>query len=114
MNLTEWITKEDLSIKEFAEEFVNVVKENFGEHNYKCVTDIVNKHLANGADTRTELALPIQSVMASVSDELLLRAVKYEDEANADFDTDGVQHNLNIGRYDGLMQAVQEINKHLP
>jgi len=66
------------------------------------------------ADTRTEPALPIQSVMASVSDELLLRAVKYEDEANADFDTDGVQHNLNIGRYDGLMQAVQEINKHLP
>ena len=55
-----------------------------------------------------------QNVMASVSDELLLRAGKYEDEANADFDTDGVQHNLNIGRYDGLMQAVQEINKHLP
>ena len=63
MNLTEWITKEDLSIKEFAEEFVNVVKENFGEHNYKCVTDIVNKHLANGADTRTEPALPIQNVV---------------------------------------------------
>lgn len=70
--------------------------------------------LVSSADTRTEPALPIQSVMASVSDELLLRAVKYEDEANADFDTDGVQHNLNIGRYDGLMQAVQEINKHLP
>jgi hypothetical protein len=69
MNLTEWITKEDLSIKEFAEEFVNVVKENFGEHNYKCVTDIVNKHLANGADTRTELSLPIQSVMGWLSAE---------------------------------------------
>jgi hypothetical protein len=56
----------------------------------------------------------IPDVMASVSDELLLRAGRYEDEANADFDTEGVQHNLNIGRYDGLMQAVQEINKHLP
>jgi len=67
----------------------------------------------SGADTSTDSALPIQNVMASVSDELLLRAGKYEDEANADFDTDGVQHNLNIGRYDGLMQAVQEINKHL-
>ena len=54
-----------------------------------------------------------QNVMASVSDTLLLKASEYEDEANADFDTEGVQHNLNIGRYDGLMQAVQEINKHL-
>ena len=55
----------------------------------------------------------LQNVMASVSDTLLLKASEYEDEANADFDTEGVQHNLNIGRYDGLMQAVQEINKHL-
>ena len=54
-----------------------------------------------------------QNVMESVSDTLLLKASEYEDEANADFDTEGVQHNLNIGRYDGLMQAVQEINKHL-
>ena len=66
------------------------------------------------ADEKIKQALPIQNIMASVSDELLLRAGKYEDEANADFDTDGVQHNLNIGRYDGLMQAVQELNKHLP
>ena len=58
--------------------------------------------------------LNIPVVMGSVSDELLLKAWKYEDEANADFDTDGIQHNLNIGRYDGLMMAVQEINKHLP
>ena len=56
----------------------------------------------------------IPDVMESVSDELLLRAGRYEDAANANFDTDGVEHNLNIGRYDGLMQAVQEINKHLP
>ena len=54
-----------------------------------------------------------QNVMESVSDTLLLKASEYEDEANADFDVEGVQHNLNIGRYDGLMQAVQEINKHL-
>lgn len=47
MNLTEWIIKEDLSIKEFTEEFVNVVKENFGSHNYKCVIYIVNKNLAD-------------------------------------------------------------------
>lgn len=67
--------------------------------------------LVSGADTRTEPAPPIQSVMASVSDELLLRAGRYEDEAITDFDTDGVQHHLNIGRYDGLMQAVEEINK---
>lgn len=58
--------------------------------------------------------LNLQNVMANVSDILLLKAKKYEDEANADFDTEGVQHNLNIGRYDGLMQAIQEINKHLP
>lgn len=45
MNLTEWITEEDLSIKEFAEEFCNVVIENFGEHNYKCVVDAVNNKL---------------------------------------------------------------------
>lgn len=50
MNLTEWIIEEDLSIKEFAEEFSKVVKENFGKHNYKCVIDIVNNHLANGAE----------------------------------------------------------------
>ena len=56
----------------------------------------------------------IFDVMASVSDKLLLKAGKYEDEANADLDTEGAQHNLNIGRYDGLMQAVQEIKKHLP
>ena len=46
MNLTEWIIKEDLSIKEFAEEFVKVVKENFSAHNYKCVTDIINNSLS--------------------------------------------------------------------
>ena len=46
MNLTEWIVEEDLSIKEFAEEFTNVVKENFGKHNYKCVVDIVNENLS--------------------------------------------------------------------
>ena len=46
MNLTEWITKEDLSIKQFTEEFCNVVIENFGEHNYKCVNDIVREKLA--------------------------------------------------------------------
>ncbi len=64
---------------------------------------------------RAELiAQQIFDVMASVSDTLLLKAGRYEDEANADYDTEGVQHNLNIGRYDGLMQAVQEINKHLP
>lgn len=61
----------------------------------------------------SEIYKKLQSVMASVSDELLLRAGKYEDEANADFDTDGVLHNLNIGRYEGLMQAVHELNKYL-
>lgn len=65
MNLTEWITKEDLSIKEFAEEFVSVVKENFGKHNYKCVTDIVNKHLANGVEPSTDKALHKHFVNAS-------------------------------------------------
>ena len=86
-----------------------------GEHSVRELELIIEQqseelHLIKSGQKQ----LPIQNIMASVSDELLLRAGKYEDEANADFDTDGVQHNLNIGRYDGLMQAVQELNKHLP
>lgn len=45
MTLTEWIIEQDLSIKEFTDEFVNVVIENFGTHNYKHVVGIVNDRL---------------------------------------------------------------------
>ena len=83
-------------INKYEKYFEQVCKE------YKRLLDAENQQLN------------LQSVMASVSDNLLVKASEYEDEANADFDTDGVQHNLNIGRYDGLMQAIQEINKHLP
>ena len=85
--------------------------------NWSCIemTEQIDNFLSEGNQPNSENAnCAIFDVMASVSDELLLKAGRYEDEANADFDTDGVQHNLNIGRYDGLMQAVQEINKHLP
>jgi len=68
MNLTEWITKEDLSIKEFTKEFCNVVKENFGEHNYKCVLDSVHKHLASGVEASNRQTLSIQSVSYSADE----------------------------------------------
>jgi len=57
MNLTEWVTQEDLSIKEFTQKFVDVVKDNFGKHNYKHVTYIVNKELGNESKSQ-KLAIP--------------------------------------------------------
>lgn len=47
MNLLEWIESNDLSIEEFTKQFTNVVKENYGEHNYKCVIDIINNDLVS-------------------------------------------------------------------
>lgn len=57
-----------------------------------------------------DLVIAFQKDIKNISDELLLKAGEYEDKANNDFDTNGVDHNLNIGRYDGLMMAIKEIN----
>ena len=54
LSLTEWITEADLSIKEFAEEFANVVKENFGQHNYKIVTNIINSKLQQQSEVKRD------------------------------------------------------------
>ena len=98
---------------EKADKILSKYEDDNEYHFHKCDREWIMKAMVELAESEVK-KLTIHDVMASVSDELLLRAGKYEDEANADFDTDGVQHNLNIGRYDGLMQAVQEINKHLP
>ena len=46
MNLAKWVIKKDLTIAEFANEFADVVIDNFGEHNYELVIDIINKKLS--------------------------------------------------------------------
>ncbi len=98
-------------------EIIKKSEEYIEENNINTNTYKVSKAFIDGAkwyrDNVVNENYLLSDVMASVSDELLLKAGKYEDEANADIETEGVQHNLNIGRYDGLMQAVQEINKHL-
>jgi len=75
MNLTEWITKEDLTIKEFVNVFVDVVIENFGTHNYKCVRDVINEKLSERQTTDKVLenheskALSISDVVKSLPQE---------------------------------------------
>lgn len=113
VNLTEK-QKDELDMLTVAIEREEGLNDEYHNKVHSFIVKYVDKfRLANGADSKTANCA-IFDVMASVSDELLLKAGKYEDEANADIETEGVQHNLNLGRYDGLMMAVQEINKHLP
>ena len=45
MNLKDWISEKDLDIKEFTEQFIEVVKDEYGKHNFQQVLDTVNNEL---------------------------------------------------------------------
>lgn len=45
MNLQEWIETQDLSVEEFTQQFIEVIKTEYGQHNYKKVVGMVNEKL---------------------------------------------------------------------
>jgi len=45
MNLQEWIETQDLSVEEFTQQFIEVIKTEYGQHNYKKVLNKVNEGL---------------------------------------------------------------------
>jgi hypothetical protein len=45
--LRKLIIKQDLSIKDLADDVCDIIINDFGTHNYKCVRDIVNEKLKN-------------------------------------------------------------------
>ena len=47
MDLKDWISEKDLDIKEFTEQFIEVVKDEYGKHNFKQVLDTVNNEFSN-------------------------------------------------------------------
>ena len=47
MDLKDWISEKDLDIKEFTEQFIEVVKDEYGRHNFKQVLDTVNNEFSN-------------------------------------------------------------------
>jgi len=67
MNLTEWVAKEDLTIKEFANIFADAVIDNFGTHNYKCVVSIINEKLSE-TETTDKLSKQHDSKALSIAD----------------------------------------------